>query len=442
MRRNLLKLSIIGLVFATVMIFEMGGLPVGAFSGGPPPSRTGAPALGTFPQEPNCTVCHAGTVNSGGGTVAIGGIPSPATYSPNQEITLTFTVTQAQAARFGFEMTALTDQGQKAGDFIPLDSRTQLASGTGSFNGRQYIQHTFDGGSPTGPNTDTWTFKWRAPANSVGKVTFYVAGNAANNNGANTGDSIYTTSASIDAAPVLGAISTVSGANYTSPLTNTMIAVIYGANLRANIIENKDLPLPTVLDGTEVKVKDAAGTERSAGLFFASPGQINYLVPTETVLGQATVTVHLNGSDIAQGTIPVETVNPGIFTATSDGNGIAAAQILRRRDGVDTYEPVVQFNPTSGKFEAIPIDLGPETDLVALILYATGVRGRSSLDAVTCTIGGTDVGPVLFAGKSTQFDGLDQVNVPLPRTLINRGDVQVVLKVDNKTANTVTINFK
>jgi len=38
--------------------------------------------------------------------------------------------------------------------------------------------------------------------------------------------------------------------------------------------------------------------------------------------------------------------------------------------------------------------------------------------------------------------GLDQVNVLIPRSLIGRGEVDVVLTVDGKPANTVRVAIK
>lgn len=89
-----------------------------------------------------------------------------------------------------------------------------------------------------------------------------------------------------------------------------------------------------------------------------------------------------------------------------------------------------------------PIDLGPEGDQVTLLLFGTGIRGRSALAAVTCTIGGVSV-PVSFAGSQGDLVGLDQINVgPLPRALAGRGEVDLVLLVDGKAANTVRISIR
>src|SRR5262249_3171120 len=61
----------------------------------------------------------------------------------------------------------------------------------------QYIEHTFNGVQPTAPDQGSWAFTWTAPAISVGRVTFYAAGNAANGDGTNQNDFIYTTSVNI-----------------------------------------------------------------------------------------------------------------------------------------------------------------------------------------------------------------------------------------------------
>jgi len=61
---------------------------------------------------------------------------------------------------------------------------------------------------------------------------------------------------------------------------------------------------------------------------------------------------------------------------------------------------------------------------------------------VSATIGGTATQILGFAA-APGFVGLDQVNVgPIPRSLINRGAVDVVLMAGGKTANTVSINIQ
>src|SRR5262249_25817064 len=150
---------------------------------------------------------------------------------------------------------------------------------------------------------------------------------------------------------------------------------------------------------------------------FVSPGQINYLIPPGTVNGAATVTVTSGDGIISIGTAQITTVAPSLFSANADGQGVAVGVALRSSNGqAQPSEPVFQFNAAQNKYVTRPIDLGPETDQVFLVLFGTGLRNRSSLPAVTVKMGGVD-GRVDFAGAQGGFVGLDQINVLIPRSL-------------------------
>ena len=147
------------------------------------------------------------------------------------------------------------------------------------------------------------------------------------------------------------------------------------------------------------------------------------------------------GSNLT-GSLDIETVAPGLFSQNGDGQGVPAGEVLRiRGDGSQSSEPVAQLDASSNKYVPLPIDLGPSTDTVFLILYGTGIRGRSSLGAVQVTIGGVAAN-VVFAGDQTVYPGLDQVNVQVPPTVAGSGETDLVLTVDGQTANTLRINFK
>jgi uncharacterized protein (TIGR03437 family) len=237
-------------------------------------------------------------------------------------------------------------------------------------------------------------------------------------------------------------VSTVSAASFgTDGVTSEGIAALFGSGLALSALAATTQPLPTELGGVQVRVRDAGGTERAAPLFFVSPVQINFQIPPNTSAGNATISVVRDGGAVGQGAVTIETVAPGLFAANSNGKEVAAAVVLRQRsDGAQTFEPVAQFNQASNRFEAIPIDLGAETDQLFLIGFGTGFRHRSALSAVSCTIGGTNA-EVTFAGAQGELAGLDQTNIALPRSLAGRGAVNVVFSADGKTANTVTINI-
>ena len=239
-------------------------------------------------------------------------------------------------------------------------------------------------------------------------------------------------------------ITSVSAASFAgnTPLALESIVAGFGANMTAGTALPSTPTLPTELAGASLKVRDAAGAERLAPLFYISPGQLNYQMPPNTALGPAHVSVLNNGVVTAEGAAEIATVSPGMFTADGSGQGVAAAYVLRiTASGAQSNEPVAQFDAAQNRMVATPIDLGPATDQVYLILFGTGFKFRSDLSAVSVTIGGETV-EALYAGEAPGFVGLDQLNTRLSRTLAGRGEVDVTISVDGKTANTVRVAIR
>lgn len=236
--------------------------------------------------------------------------------------------------------------------------------------------------------------------------------------------------ASSTAAPPLAA---VNAASYSGVmLAPDSISGLFGSAMALTVQVASGLPLPTTLAGSQVTVRDSAGTERAAPLFFVSPTQINFVVPSGTANGVATIKAVLNNGFVACGLAMVNSVAPGLFTADASGSGLPAGYVLRvKSGGAQMEESLVS-----------PIDLGAAGDQVYLILYGTGIRYRSNLTNVIVTIGGTPVS-VLYAGEAPGYVGLDQINVgPLPRSLAGRGMADVAVTVDGKFANTVKVVIK
>ncbi len=238
-------------------------------------------------------------------------------------------------------------------------------------------------------------------------------------------------------------ITSVSAASLSSvALAPESISTAFGAGLSATTISAPALPLPTLLGGTTLIVRDRNGIERLSPLHFVSPTQINYLVPPDTAVGTGMATVTSADKVVATGLVQIAAVAPGVFTADASGRGFPAATVFRvRADGSQRYEAVVRFDTAQNKLVAVPIDLSSTTDQVFLILYATGIRFRSALTAVSATVGGVNT-QVLYAGAQGTFSGLDQANLLLSRSLAGRGDVDVALTVDGQPANVVRINMK
>lgn len=240
-----------------------------------------------------------------------------------------------------------------------------------------------------------------------------------------------------------GSLAFVSAANYrTGLLAVESLATIFGGAMATATQVATSTPLPTELAGTRVVIKDSAGIERNAPLFFVSPTQINFQVAAGTANGNATITVFSGYGSTASGQIAIGSVSPGLFTANATGKGAAAAVVLRiKQDGSQVYEPVTLFDPTKNALVLQPIDLGLTTDQVFLILFGTGIRNRTQLSAVTTLIADVAIQPV-FAGAQNDFIGLDQINLLLPRSLAGRGEVDVSVNVDGLPANIVKISIK
>ena len=245
--------------------------------------------------------------------------------------------------------------------------------------------------------------------------------------------------------PSTGSFPSVSAASFTgggAPLAPASIVSGFGEGLRQGIAQAQSQPPPTVLANTSVIVQDCHGIARQAPLISVAPTQINYVIPEGTATGPASVTV-LAGTQIAAvGAVTIDAVAPGIFTANMDGKGAPAAQAVAVAAGfTETVQPAAQCGAAPGSCVASPIDLGPGGTVVVLVLYGTGIRGRSSLAAVSATIGGV-AGQVQYAGPQSQYAGLDQVNVVLPRALAGAGEVDLVLQVEGKPANPVRIDIR
>ena len=141
----------------------------------------------------------------------------------------------------------------------------------------------------------------------------------------------------------LSAFTSVSAASFTSGagLAPESISAGYGSGLSAVAMEAKSTPLPTTLGGITLKITDSSGVERLTPLFYVSPGQINYLMPPGAANGPVTVIVTNNTVPVASGVAQITTVAPGLFSANSSGQGVAAAVALRvKADGAQSYEPV------------------------------------------------------------------------------------------------------
>lgn len=183
-----------------------------AFSTGPAASRTGAAATGGVAAESDCASCHSDfTLNDGPGRVEILDLPSG--YAPSQSYVLRVRVAQPTSASvaspaWGFQITAVQASNGKgvgkltlppAGAGPSYSDSLLLKTGSGVFSSRQYVEHSTFSTRAGIRDSAEWHLTWTSPSSDVGKICFFVAGNATNGNGTSSGDYIYATSATISA---------------------------------------------------------------------------------------------------------------------------------------------------------------------------------------------------------------------------------------------------
>ncbi len=227
--------------------------------------------------------------------------------------------------------------------------------------------------------------------------------------------------AAVFAQPKIGGI--VNSASFASaaldssgnPIGNNNIAQgsifsVFGTGMGpAALITPSGLPLPTALpdaNGTSITISSGGQTVQ-AFMVYASANQLAAILPSNTPIGPATVTVTYNGQTSATAKLNVVKSLLGIYTQNSQGNGPAIAQIFRSSTDVSLMG--LTNSSQSGN---------------TLVLYGTGLGAISGPDnqppgavpvgsSVTINIAGVTI-PAAYAGRSPQFPGLDQINFALP----------------------------
>ncbi|PYS46371.1 MAG: hypothetical protein DMF68_19405, partial [Acidobacteria bacterium] len=237
--------------------------------------------------------------------------------------------------------------------------------------------------------------------------------------GTENNSEIYVTATAV--RPAVGTLTILNGASFgnepstTKAVAPNSIAVAQGGALSFTTVQaqkQSDGNFPTTLGGTTVTVNG-----RAAQIFFVSPTQVNFLIPPQTEIGTATVTVTNSEGFQSRGTVTTLRSAPGIFTYSGDGLGEAVVL------NADTLRPG-PFDPTSGNLR--------------LIIFTTGVRG--ALSQVTATAGGRALTVESFV-PSPDMPGMDEVHVLVPSDLRGAGPVSLVVRADNRDSNAAVITF-
>ncbi|HTS31119.1 MAG TPA: hypothetical protein VMH81_34845 [Bryobacteraceae bacterium] len=183
-----------------------------------------------------------------------------------------------------------------------------------------------------------------------------------------------------------------------------------GLSNSSNLVLASTVPLPTTLAGVQVLINGAA-----APLYYVSPSAISALVPYSTTTSVAQVQVVNNGSPSNVVTVFTNKTAPGVFTASSSGQGLGA--VLH-----SDYTTVTEAHPAQVG-ETVSVFLtGLGAVIPAVPDGSVAPTGPYSLtvNTISAFIGGIQAS-VGYAGLAPGSAALYQVNLTIP-TGVTTGD--------------------
>jgi len=127
-----------------------------------------------------------------------------------------------------------------------------------------------------------------------------------------------------------------------------------------------------------------------------------------------------------------------LYGAAASSSVTSSAKVYLHSNGVRAITLHADGTQSERAVSNAPVDLGNASDVVALRFYASGISPTSD---VQIQIAGQQV-PVLYAGASGNYPGLDEIGVQVPRSLAGTGKVDVVVSVDGQSAAPVQLTIQ
>jgi len=224
-------------------------------------------------------------------------------------------------------------------------------------------------------------------------------------------------------APNYTAVGIVNGASFAPGLAPNTIVSIFGTNLSWDtaILQSSDIAggvMPTSLGNVEVYFEGWP-----AYLYYVSPLQINFLVPSSLLPGTFQFWVARQGTSGPIVSVAMQGAAPAMFQTPS---GVVIATHI-------DYSLVSSDAPaTAGEIVTLwATGLGntiPELE-DGLLVPAAPLQWLSQLDQFAVWINGAALGPsaILYAGVAPGFAGLYQVDVRLPDPLPANPEIRLAV---------------
>lgn len=287
-----------------------------------------------------------------------------------------------------------------------LNKRIQVFGGEGPSG---TPQGTYPQNEEYDPATDTWRTLTPMPvprhglygATLDGRIFTPSGGPAAGANFSDVHQAFY-----LPPAGPVTAVSLLDAAGFGSAVAPGTLVSVFGTNFAFG---EQVAPVSTRMNAVEARVNG-----RPARLLYTAPQQVNFELPLETAVGDATLVVSNAGVQSAPLSFRVNTAAPAIFTVDAANRGailIAGTGELR----------AARRGETVG-------------------IYCTGL-GLPPILGLHVTIGGEEA-LVFSAGPVARFPGLYQVNARVPGTAPSGAAVPVSLRIGEITGNAVTLGIE
>src|SRR5215471_10819291 len=221
------------------------------------------------------------------------------------------------------------------------------------------------------------------------------------------------------------------------------IFVVQGINLGPASISIASAAFQsTTLSGTSISVTVGATTVAPL-MYYTSAGQVAALMPSNTPPGAGTITMTYNGNAGPPSPIRVSPSAPGIFTVSSDGQGV----------GVVTYADYSLVSTAkAANCGGVNTTCGAANPADALIIWATGlgpVSGGSDQSGAGLGVNMTSLpltvwlgsvqATAVYQGRSGCCIGEDQIVITVPVNVPLGCDVPLTLQVNNFVSNSVAV---
>ncbi|MCC6587115.1 MAG: hypothetical protein IT168_10520 [Bryobacterales bacterium] len=220
----------------------------------------------------------------------------------------------------------------------------------------------------------------------------------------------------------------VDGVSFSKPvLVPNSIATLFGSNLSSATVSAAAGPVEE-LGGVGLRL---CGVRPK--LFFVSPKQINFLVPTECTAGRHRLT--LNDQLMQEVAVVSSALSLAVVGGGESGVPLGFATLVNGSSRTDI--PLFTCDD-KGSCMAAKIEASGASDLY-LALYGTGL-GDAAKERIVARLG-DEAGEVLFAGPHPQYPGMDQINIRFRVDQLKNGTSSLTLRTNGITSNEGVINL-